>query len=284
MSVFTNLNKTDVQWLLIFLIVSLVVFLSIFIPIVVLNNIYKNFVLEHSRAIKELEKINKKYSFKNVANLDMEHSYDNDHSYDSISLRDYLTYQLVYKRKQFDTAIANAHYNAERFKLYSQEIAAKCEWNDFDTDELLRSERKLVRTEKRLFEKRIKEPVIEFSVRVKLKQTKINGDYVTNRYNDFDEDDIREIEHKLDQKRGAYYLDSEVWDAICRVERGKVSNKMRFSIYERDGYRCCMCGRRGRDNLEVDHIIPIAKGGKSTYDNLQTLCHRCNVKKGDKIL
>ncbi|MBP5466276.1 MAG: HNH endonuclease [Clostridia bacterium] len=52
---------------------------------------------------------------------------------------------------------------------------------------------------------------------------------------------------------------------------------MRFSIYKRDGYRCQHCGRSGRFvDLEIDHIIPISKGGKSTYDNLQTLCQRCN--------
>ena len=58
---------------------------------------------------------------------------------------------------------------------------------------------------------------------------------------------------------------------------------MRFSIYARDGYRCRICGaRQGKIvQLEIDHIIPIAKGGKSTYDNLQTLCHNCNVQKGD---
>lgn len=38
-----------------------------------------------------------------------------------------------------------------------------------------------------------------------------------------------------------------------------------------------------KKDLEIDHIIPIAKGGKSTYDNLQTLCHRYNIKKGDKL-
>ncbi|MBR2617036.1 MAG: HNH endonuclease [Clostridia bacterium] len=57
---------------------------------------------------------------------------------------------------------------------------------------------------------------------------------------------------------------------------------MRFSIYQRDGYRCKSCGARGgRVDLEIDHIKPIAKGGKSTYDNLQTLCKRCNKRKGD---
>lgn len=57
---------------------------------------------------------------------------------------------------------------------------------------------------------------------------------------------------------------------------------MRFAIYKRDGYRCRYCGISNKfAELEVDHIKLIAKGGKSTYDNLQTLCHRCNVNKGD---
>ncbi|MDD3841546.1 MAG: HNH endonuclease [Bacilli bacterium] len=57
---------------------------------------------------------------------------------------------------------------------------------------------------------------------------------------------------------------------------------MRFAIYQRDHYRCQKCGRQTND-LEVDHIVPIAKGGKSTYDNLQTLCHRCNSAKGSNL-
>ncbi|MBR2352886.1 MAG: HNH endonuclease, partial [Clostridia bacterium] len=43
-------------------------------------------------------------------------------------------------------------------------------------------------------------------------------------------------------------------------------------------------GATSRDGvkLEVDHIIPVSKGGKSTLDNLQTLCERCNRGKGTK--
>lgn len=53
---------------------------------------------------------------------------------------------------------------------------------------------------------------------------------------------------------------------------------MRFAIYNRDGYRCCKCGRK-TDDLEIDHIMPISKGGKTHPDNLQTLCKRCNMEK-----
>lgn len=102
-----------------------------------------------------------------------------------------------------------------------------------------------------------------------------------NLFNQYSKE-IKDIIVKLNQKRGNFYLNNDIWQAICRVERGKVTNKMRFAIYDRDHYRCRKCGRRTND-LEVDHIIPIAKGGKSTFDNLQTLCHRCNYKKGSSI-
>ena len=116
---------------------------------------------------------------------------------------------------------------------------------------------------------------------VSLTLTKINGRFVDSKYGKFDALEIIEIIERLNQKYNGFYLDNDIWQTICRVERGRVSNKMRFSIYERDGYRCKKCGRT--DDLEVDHIFPISKGGKSTYDNLQTLCHRCNVIKSDTV-
>ena len=56
---------------------------------------------------------------------------------------------------------------------------------------------------------------------------------------------------------------------------------MRFAVYNRDNNRCVKCG--SRNNLEVDHIIPIAKGGKTVFDILQTLCKSCNQKKSDTV-
>ena len=74
-------------------------------------------------------------------------------------------------------------------------------------------------------------------------------------------------------QRGRYYLNRNVCDSICKVERGKATNKVRFEIYKRDGYRCKMCGvKSDGKNLEIDHIIPISKGGTSESYNLQILC------------
>lgn len=51
-------------------------------------------------------------------------------------------------------------------------------------------------------------------------------------------------------------------------------------VFQHDGYRCVICG--STENLTIDHILPRAKGGKDELSNLQTLCRRCNSKKGAK--
>lgn len=72
--------------------------------------------------------------------------------------------------------------------------------------------------------------------------------------------------------------------SFIKRERAKISDDVRYNVLKRDGFRCCICGATADDGvrLEVDHIIPVSKGGKSTYDNLQTLCERCNRGKRDK--
>lgn len=62
----------------------------------------------------------------------------------------------------------------------------------------------------------------------------------------------------------------------------KVKKKQyRLDIFKRDGNKCLHCG--STENLSIDHIIPISKGGKDQAKNYQTLCKTCNVKKGNKI-
>ena len=55
---------------------------------------------------------------------------------------------------------------------------------------------------------------------------------------------------------------------------------IRRAVFERDGWRCVMCGRAGR--LEVDHITPLqSEPGQDPYDpnGLQTLCRACHIEK-----
>jgi 5-methylcytosine-specific restriction endonuclease McrA len=60
----------------------------------------------------------------------------------------------------------------------------------------------------------------------------------------------------------------------------RISKTLRNKIYERDGYKCVKCG--SGENLTIDHIVPILKGGVSIESNIQTLCFKCNQQKGCK--
>lgn len=64
------------------------------------------------------------------------------------------------------------------------------------------------------------------------------------------------------------------------VNRIAIPESLRNQVYERDGYKCVKCG--STNNLQLDHIIPFSKGGKTEFDNLETLCKPCNLKKGTK--
>lgn len=70
-------------------------------------------------------------------------------------------------------------------------------------------------------------------------------------------------------------------------QRALMTSKLRQQIKERDHFTCKYCGasisKEPNLLLEIDHIVPVSKGGLTTEDNLQTLCWRCNRKKSNKV-
>lgn len=265
--------------------ITLLIFLLLVIIVLItyaaIKSKYKNFVILHSVSLKKQKAINSKYQFLGYPNPNWSHSYDNTNIYEGITTQDYLTYQLTYYKNQVSKALNDSLTNKSVFESYAKEIQEQCKLNTYDTKELLKNKKWLEAIETKLFKENYKN-YKRFTITITLYLTNINGVKKGHKTGTFEPEEIKAIINKLNQKRGNFYLNNEVWQSITRVERGKVSNKMRFSIYEKDGYRCKRCGKKTND-LEVDHIIPIAKGGKSTYDNLQTLCHRCNVIKGSNI-
>lgn len=70
-------------------------------------------------------------------------------------------------------------------------------------------------------------------------------------------------------------------------QRTLMTSSLREKIKSRDSYACQICGLsvNAEKNLllEIDHIVPLSKGGITSESNLQTLCWKCNRSKGAKI-
>lgn len=57
----------------------------------------------------------------------------------------------------------------------------------------------------------------------------------------------------------------------------------RVNVYTRDRSECQYCGQRlPRARLNLDHVVPKSRGGKSAWDNVVCSCIDCNRRKGDR--
>lgn len=78
------------------------------------------------------------------------------------------------------------------------------------------------------------------------------------------------------------------WAKSAAGQRALMTRRLRDEIKDRDRYTCRQCGIsvfvEPHLLLEVDHIVPVSKGGLSVHENLQTLCWKCNRSKGAKIM
>ncbi|EJU31959.1 HNH endonuclease domain protein [Slackia sp. CM382] len=84
------------------------------------------------------------------------------------------------------------------------------------------------------------------------------------------------------------YLNDRIkWKKSVAGQRALMTSALRRYILDRGGHRCKRCGIGTAEEphllLEVDHIVPVSKGGMTKEDNLQTLCWKCNRSKGAKI-
>ena len=70
-----------------------------------------------------------------------------------------------------------------------------------------------------------------------------------------------------------------------RRTRREISDRQRFRILVRDGFRCKACGAsplvQPGVELHVDHVLPWSKGGETVDGNLETKCKQCNLGKGN---
>jgi 5-methylcytosine-specific restriction endonuclease McrA len=70
-------------------------------------------------------------------------------------------------------------------------------------------------------------------------------------------------------------------EAVESARRTRIPDDVRAFVWERDDGRCVAC--EADEDLQFDHVIPVALGGGNGTDNLQVLCGACNRSKADRI-
>jgi len=125
-----------------------------------------------------------------------------------------------------------------------------------------------------------------------------------DKHRQFCSDECREELYKTDWipepveclKCGTVYLPCMPHQKYCSRRCSKLANKRTTGevnefVYEYQGGRCRICGRKTRRDFHynhplypnVDHIIPLGKGGSDELENMQLLCRECNLKKRDTL-
>ncbi len=93
-----------------------------------------------------------------------------------------------------------------------------------------------------------------------------------------------EIKKICDEKIQDYIIKRglSIWDYRL-LDQSPIRDSLRYRLLKESKGKCTLCGASNRDTvLDIDHIIPVSKGGKTVYENLQVLCAKCNRSKGNK--
>ena len=101
---------------------------------------------------------------------------------------------------------------------------------------------------------------------------------------------------QLNAKQRERYQNDPAFRARCRSHTSRrraliasSSDDVGFvshqDIIERDNATCWICGLGplAYEDIHIDHVIPLSKGGSHTSDNLRVACAQCNLRKADKL-
>ena len=240
-------------------------------------------IWNRSSKIKKICEINSKYKFHFIENnLEFKKFYDNKSHFNKIRPADIMAHEFRNNILLYEKTISYIHENRELLISYQKEInKTSVSTIDLECENTKIPINLLMWREERLFKKKIFSPPTELTIRVDMRYSSPKGKVNERKTGQFSMTEIEACINSIARSR----LDKSTYSRVAAVERGEVSDSLRYDILRRDNFCCTICGVSSSvgARLHVDHIVPIAKGGKSVPSNLRTLCERCNIGKGAKI-
>lgn len=88
----------------------------------------------------------------------------------------------------------------------------------------------------------------------------------------------------VEYKNGSVEYETKI---STKKSRKAINNSIKYDVMKRDNFKCNYCGKSpaidSNVELQIDHILPVSKGGDNHISNLKTICKDCNIGKYDKF-
>ena len=240
-------------------------------------------VMRSSQRIKAFLELNSTTHFHSLeSHFSIHKFYDNKSNYMRIEPAYLMSADVRARADYFTRYIKRVQENQEQLKTYLHGVKLIYEIEQtIDYEALNMSPSDYSVRENALLRKNTLDPVTDCTFEVHMEYSSPKGQVQLSKNGYFSFRDLFICLESVSRS----HLDKKTYSKLAAVERGEVSDSMRYNILSRDNFTCVICGASSKQGvtLHVDHIIPIAKGGKSVPSNLRTLCERCNIGKSDKI-
>lgn len=232
------------------------------------------YVRKHSVIFQNILSLNNQYSAIFHFSIRPQYTYScrkkSKAAFDRTNYHQLLNDYLAIKKQEIRTAISYAESNAKQFVTYQTRYATICSYPSPFRLFLFQV------IERHLCKKARLNPVTSVDLLIVSSYTSPKG---KNHYQNsmvFSQHDILRALQDISFR--------EQFQQSKEYQRKSMTDSLRYDIMKRDGFRCQLCGASARDGakLHVDHIVPVSKGGKTTKDNLRTLCSHCNLGKSNK--
>lgn len=241
-------------------------------------------VRANSVALSQLKGLNSQYKARVPRLGSITYSFsdqvDSKGKFDRYDLRTLAMQKLEQREAQIAQEVALRQNAVSSFAEYTtrySELASRLGESKIDTMDA----RRFNWIEAKLFKRgKLRAPNCRAAVRVEVSYRSPQG---KNSYTKSDTLNFDQLVRALDEMRQIREVRTTS-HFLRQQERMRMSAKLRAEVLRRDQSRCRMCGRTAQVvPLHVDHIIPVSKGGKTSLENLQTLCQDCNLGKSNRF-
>ena len=263
--------------------VMITLVIAIIVVLLICEKVICDKVCASSQRITALLALNEQTMFHPITDhFSVSKRYDNKSNYNKIQPAYLMTAEIKSNIAFFSDYIFKIQENRSKNIHYHTATQAIWEKEQFiDYDDLKIPEAIYRWHEQKLFSKKELSPVISCEFAVTMSYSSPKGKVNLSKSDIFNFEDIFACFESVSRS----CLDRRTHSQLTAVERGEISDSLRYDILNRDNFTCVICGASSRQGarLHVDHIIPVSKGGKSTPNNLRTLCERCNIGKSNKM-